>query len=164
MSSHRPYKEPTYISTPKICIQRASPDPSGESRTKEQNGIKQEPGTPTGLTPRRTKSLPTKPSPSTSTRPKHSRKRSATSADLTDAAQDYEMSSRHSRHGSSSSKKHSSSSPCSSTTSSSSPKKMKTGGKDVDWADVTDPEERRRIQNRIAQRKFRKLCLTLFFF
>ncbi|RDA86534.1 hypothetical protein CP532_1890 [Ophiocordyceps camponoti-leonardi (nom. inval.)] len=28
--------------------------------------------------------------------------------------------------------------------------------KDVNWADVTDPEERRRIQNRIAQRKFRE--------
>ncbi|PHH81200.1 hypothetical protein CDD80_35 [Ophiocordyceps camponoti-rufipedis] len=33
--------------------------------------------------------------------------------------------------------------------------KPKSGAKDVNWADVTDPEERRRIQNRIAQRKFR---------
>ena len=28
-----------------------------------------------------------------------------------------------------------------------------------DWSDVTEPEERRRIQNRIAQRKFRKTTL-----
>ncbi|PFH60519.1 hypothetical protein XA68_10833 [Ophiocordyceps unilateralis] len=34
--------------------------------------------------------------------------------------------------------------------------KTKSGPKDVNWADVTDPEERRRIQNRIAQRKFRE--------
>ena len=35
-----------------------------------------------------------------------------------------------------------------------------------DWSEVTDPEERRRIQNKIAQRKFSKSAgfLLLFFF
>ncbi|GAO17026.1 uncharacterized protein UV8b_03160 [Ustilaginoidea virens] len=35
-------------------------------------------------------------------------------------------------------------------------RKPRAGPKDVDWTDVNDPEERRRIQNRIAQRKFRE--------
>ncbi|KAL7931220.1 hypothetical protein V8C35DRAFT_119768 [Trichoderma chlorosporum] len=35
------------------------------------------------------------------------------------------------------------------------PKRDKRGTKDAEWSGVTDPEERRRIQNRIAQRKFR---------
>ncbi|KAM3516075.1 hypothetical protein MY11210_000357 [Beauveria gryllotalpidicola] len=35
-------------------------------------------------------------------------------------------------------------------------KKAKTSVKDAHWADITDPEQRRRIQNRIAQRKFRE--------
>ncbi|KAF7553638.1 hypothetical protein G7046_g7045 [Stylonectria norvegica] len=60
------------------------------------------------------------------------------------------MSSRTTKHSSGSSRKHSTSSSSSST------KKPKSTPKDVDWTDVTDPEERRRIQNRIAQRKFRE--------
>lgn len=50
----------------------------------------------------------------------------------------------HHHHSSSSSKKHGSSSS------------SKHHSKGDDWSEVTEPEERRRIQNRIAQRKFRK--------
>ena len=63
------------------------------------------------------------------------------------------------RHSSSVSSK--ASSPGASTPTSPPPKQAKNGMKDTDWADVTDPEERRRIQNRIAQRKFRT-CLSHF--
>ncbi|KAF5027331.1 hypothetical protein F66182_575 [Fusarium sp. NRRL 66182] len=55
-----------------------------------------------------------------------------------------------SRHSSSSSHKGSSSS------SSSSKRAKSSRNDDLDWSDITDPEERRRIQNRIAQRKFRE--------
>lgn len=55
--------------------------------------------------------------------------------------------------GSSSSKHHSSSSSSKKHSSSSSSKYR---SKSDDWSEVTEPEERRRIQNRIAQRKFRE--------
>lgn len=55
---------------------------------------------------------------------------------------------------SSTSKHHSSSSSSKKHHSSSSSSKHQS--KSDDWSDVTEPEERRRIQNRIAQRKFRE--------
>jgi hypothetical protein len=71
-----------------------------------------------------------------------------------------EMSDRRSdkrRDGSKSSKSRSKSSSKSSTSSSNSKSKMD------DWSEVLEPDERRRIQNRIAQRKFSKLQPFSFF-
>ena len=66
---------------------------------------------------------------------------SETERDNHKSRKSHKMSSRSAtKQPSSSSKKHSSS---------------KNKAKNDDWTDVTEPEERRRIQNRIAQRKFR---------
>lgn len=103
-------------------------------------------------TPVQTKA-PSIPTISVTSPAKKSRK-SRRHSDSDTETQPAQMSSRSSKHhsssSSSSSKKHSSSSK------SKSKAKAKPELTD-DWTDVTVPEERRRIQNRIAQRKFRKL-------
>lgn len=135
-----------HISLPKIRVQSASPVSFEQHGPKSIQSLTRATGLAT-----RSKTLPTKLGTARAVS-SQTRKRSATIASIEAKEKDDRMAAdKIMRHSSdSSSKKHPSSPP-------SRKSSTKANPKDVDWTDVTDPEERRRIQNRIAQRKFRKL-------
>ncbi|KAJ4020936.1 hypothetical protein NW766_002431 [Fusarium irregulare] len=135
-------QSPSNLQTPEIQIQSPSPEiASQETQQKEKTKDKHSRSSSKLAPPHRKGSSS---STSKNKEKEHSSKHSQTSEKSKMGG-----SSRHSSHGSHSSHKGSSSSH-------SSKKSKSTPIDDLDWADIADPEERRRVQNRIAQRKFRE--------